>query len=170
MDFRDYQEAAARTAGQHSDDNLEIMNHSMGLAGETGELVDMLKKKLFHGRPATKKDLESEAGDVLWYLSNLCRTLGISLQRVAENNLLKLQRRYPNGFVKGGGIREAPEKCQQVYWHAPTVTKFVRCGHHSSELGYVWLCPNHYRETKVGKAVEKVITNNDEALRKLGDE
>ena len=105
MKFIEYQEAAARTAGPHEGMNLAIANYAMGLAGETGELVDLLKKELFHGRPSTRADFESEAGDVLWYLANLCKAKGICLERVAENNLLKLRRRYPDGFVKGGGNR-----------------------------------------------------------------
>lgn len=105
MNFDDYQEAASRTAGYHGSIISELSNWAMGLAGETGELVDLLKKEIFHGRPATEADFESEAGDVLWYLSNLCRVRGVSLERVAANNIAKLQKRYPEGFVKGGGIR-----------------------------------------------------------------
>ncbi len=106
MNFQDYQEAAALTAGEHADPKLQIANYVMGLAGESGELIDALKKQLFHGRPASKAHLESEIGDVLWYLSNLARVLNIDLERAAENNLVKLRRRYPDGFVKGGGIRD----------------------------------------------------------------
>jgi NTP pyrophosphatase (non-canonical NTP hydrolase) len=106
MNFKDYQEAAARTAAQDSDPVKAVCAYAMGLAGESGELVDMLKKDVFHGVPMTLAQLESEAGDVLWYLSNLCRIHGVDLQHVAENNLMKLKRRYPDGFVKGGGIRE----------------------------------------------------------------
>lgn len=172
MNLRDYQRAAARTAGQHSDPKLEIMNHSMGLAGETGELIDLLKKDLFHGRPAIQADLESEAGDVLWYLSNLCYALEIDLQRVAENNIKKLRARYPDGFVKGGGIRDvhvavSPEAvdevlCEQVFQYGPD-TLWISCGEHSSHLGYVWLCPEHYRSTHV-------VKDNDTLPRSRGVE
>ena len=73
MNFRDYQELAGITAGDHGDVVRELTNWAMGLAGETGELVDLLKKEIFMGQIATKRDFESEAGDVLWYLANLCR-------------------------------------------------------------------------------------------------
>lgn len=106
MNFQDYQDHAARTAGKHIDFAQEIANYAMGLAGESGELVDALKKQLFHGRPASKAHLESEIGDVLWYLANLANALNIDLERAAENNLVKLRARYPDGFVKGGGNRD----------------------------------------------------------------
>ena len=106
MNFQDYQEISGRTAADPETHGMSVAAYAMGLAGEAGELVDLLKKDLFQGQPATFHEIESEAGDVLWYLANLCRVNGIDLQRVAENNLVKLQKRYPNGFVKGGGIRE----------------------------------------------------------------
>lgn len=106
MNLRDYQRAAAQTAGEHASLDQEKANWSMGLAGEAGELIDLIKKDIFMGVSATQADLESEAGDVLWYLSNLCYVLEIDLQRVAENNIKKLRARYPNGWVPGGGVRE----------------------------------------------------------------
>jgi NTP pyrophosphatase (non-canonical NTP hydrolase) len=149
MDFTDYQRAAAQTAGEFSEDRWEKAAWSMGLAGESGELVDLIKKELFHNVTASRRNVESEAGDVLWYLANLCYIYGIDLQRVAENNLAKLRARYPNGFASGGGVREVAEACDQVYSHGPA--EWIKCGEHSIALGHVWLCPNHYRETKVGK-------------------
>ncbi len=103
MKFIDYEAEAARTASGPSSDN--IVNWAMGLAGETGELVDAIKKELFHDKPLSKEGFMSEAGDVLWYLTALCRSRGVSLERVAEWNLEKLRIRYPDGFVKGGGNR-----------------------------------------------------------------
>ncbi len=109
MNFQDYQEAASRTAGHELSDisslHQALANYAMGLAGETGELVDGLKKELFHGRTMSREHFEEEAGDVLWYLANLCAVRGVSLERVAANNIAKLQKRYPDGFKPGGGVR-----------------------------------------------------------------
>jgi hypothetical protein len=52
---------------------------------------------------------------VLWYLSNLCRILGVDLEQVAISNIEKLRKRYPDGFVKGGGIRESLDKVMDHY-------------------------------------------------------
>ena len=106
MNFRDYQRAASQTAGEHASVDQEKANWSMGLAGEAGELIDLVKKEIFMGVSTTQADFESEAGDVLWYLANLCYAHEIDLQRVAEENIKKLRARYPDGFKKGGGIRE----------------------------------------------------------------
>lgn len=105
MNFRDYEEAAARTAGEHEDGVLALANWSMGLAGETGELVDYLKKMLFHGMTGTSDEFIKEAGDVLWYLALICRDMHVSLEEVAERNIKKLKARYPEGFESGGGER-----------------------------------------------------------------
>jgi NTP pyrophosphatase (non-canonical NTP hydrolase) len=106
MNLRDYQRAAMQTARIHDSDDQAKANWSMGLAGEAGELIDLVKKDIFMDVSPTQAKLESEAGDVLWYLANLCFALEIDLQRVAEENIKKLRARYPDGFVDGGGIRE----------------------------------------------------------------
>lgn len=105
MRFQDYQEAAKRTAGHHDSYILKLANFAMGLAGESGELVDGLKKEMFHGRAMSNEHFEEEVGDILWYLANLCSARGFWLHRIAENNILKLNKRYPKGFVRGGGKR-----------------------------------------------------------------
>lgn len=105
MNFNDYQEATRRTVGHHDSYREQLCNYAMGLSGETGELVDMLKKEVFHDRIMNFEDFEEEAGDILWYLANLCSARGSSLEIVAEKNIMKLQKRYPEGFVKGGGNR-----------------------------------------------------------------
>lgn len=93
----EYQQLAGRTASKDSMYE-SLINYSMGLFGEAGELVDHLKKVLFHGHPANKPLIREEAGDVLWYLANILAEFGITLDEVMEQNIEKLRRRYPNGF------------------------------------------------------------------------
>lgn len=76
-----------------------IQNLIFGLNGEAGELTDLLKKNLFHGHELDMEDLEKELGDILWYLSGLATVFGLQLDVVAEKNLTKLSKRYPNGFT-----------------------------------------------------------------------
>lgn len=78
---------------------------ALGLAGETGELVDTIKKVVYHKRGGLQDKLVEEAGDVLFYLSQVLWDYNITLEQVMETNVAKLNRRYPNGFVPGGGIR-----------------------------------------------------------------
>ena len=77
---------------------LHLQMLAMGLAGESGEVVDELKKFCFHGRPLSEDKLIKEMGDVLWYLSGLASALGWDLSEVALANIKKLTERYPEGF------------------------------------------------------------------------
>lgn len=77
----------------------------LGLTGEAGEVVDIIKKEKWHGRPMDKVEMLKELGDVAWYLSALAQAYGFSLEEVLAANVDKLEARYPGGFVEGGGRR-----------------------------------------------------------------
>ena len=100
--FTFYQRHAAKTARAHYsfDDSRHgrIAVASMGLAGETGELVDMLKKWVGHGHELNLTEVEKELGDILWYISEIATTLDLRLDQVAAKNMDKLAARYPEGF------------------------------------------------------------------------
>jgi len=98
MNFNDYQHYSKRTMNIRVDKILNISNLSMGLAGETGEVVDYLKKVYFHGHEIDKEKMIDELGDVLWYISSLAFVHDIDLEDVAEYNIQKLEKRYPSGF------------------------------------------------------------------------
>jgi NTP pyrophosphatase (non-canonical NTP hydrolase) len=100
MNFDEYQTAAERTAIRGDNDTIErrYANFGMGIAGEAGEVCDLLKKVVFHGHEIDKEKLIKELGDVLWYVSTIATTANIPLAYIAEHNIAKLQRRYPDGF------------------------------------------------------------------------
>ena len=100
MTLAEYQALAQRTshAGKRSD---KLENACLGLAGECGEVCDIVKKALFQGHALDRAGLIEEAGDVLWYLAELAAGLGVSLEDMAVQNVMKLRRRYPNGFDAG---------------------------------------------------------------------
>lgn len=104
MKFDEYQKLAKRTINDKDDDNLTLMNFSMGLAGESGETVDYLKKVLFHDHLYNEDVVIKELGDVLWYVAGICTMLEISLEEVAEKNIDKLKKRYPEGFNQYNSI------------------------------------------------------------------
>lgn len=102
-----YQKIAGRTANPHRN---ALINYALGIAGEAGEVADIIKKYSFHGHEMDKDDLAKELGDVLWYLSNIANEVGIDLERIAMLNIEKLQKRYPNGFDQERSInREVTE-------------------------------------------------------------
>ena len=75
-----------------------VSNMCMGIAGEAGELVDCVKKVLYHGHEYDRGKVIAEAGDVLWYLTALLNKADISLEEVVNYNKAKLRKRYPDGF------------------------------------------------------------------------
>ncbi len=97
MDLNEYQKAAARTSSRPIT-NLSIAVSEMGLAGEAGEVVDLLKKEIGHGHDADPEKLSKEIGDCLWYLADLATLHGLSLDEIAQGNIAKLLKRYPTGF------------------------------------------------------------------------
>jgi NTP pyrophosphatase (non-canonical NTP hydrolase) len=71
---------------------------ALGLAGETGEVVDLIKKFLHHGAPLDKSKLIQELGDVRWYLEYLAMILETDMATIEAVNVAKLRGRYPDGF------------------------------------------------------------------------
>lgn len=91
-----YQKEAMRTAnGMHGD---LLQNGVMGLCGEAGECVDLVKKHLFQGHELDKEHLAKELGDVAWYLAVTAEAIGYDLNVILQMNIKKLRDRYPNGF------------------------------------------------------------------------
>jgi NTP pyrophosphatase (non-canonical NTP hydrolase) len=73
---------------------------TLGLAGESGEVVDLLKKTLFHHRILPRDELIKELGDVMWYFHLLLMTERITMDEVLEANMVKLIKRYPDKYRK----------------------------------------------------------------------
>jgi len=97
MKANDYQKAALRTASATEPKDL-ILNGALGLAGESGEVADHIKKHLFQGHELNKEHLAKELGDICWYVAIAAEGLGYSLSEIMEMNVAKLLKRYPNGF------------------------------------------------------------------------
>lgn len=99
MDFDEYQELSMRTADRSLSDKDAMLLAAIGLGGETGEVMEIIKKKCFHFKDYEEADIIKEAGDILWYLALLMDTIGRTLSDAAVANVAKLAKRYPNGFT-----------------------------------------------------------------------
>lgn len=86
-----------------------ILNGLMGLNGEAGECIDLLKKTYFQGHPYDLKALVKELGDVAWYLALSADAIGVDLSYIFRMNLDKLAKRYPDGFDSEHSINRDPE-------------------------------------------------------------
>lgn len=93
----EYQKKAMRTASELTRGAL-IMNGVMGLCGEAGECIDLVKKSSFQGHDLDEGKLIDELGDVLWYCAILAEGIGTTIDAVMEHNIAKLKKRYPDGF------------------------------------------------------------------------
>ena len=98
MLVNDYQKAAMTTLNPALDKKDVLINSVMGLCGESGEAIDIVKKWLMQGHELDKEHLIKELGDVAWYLAEAATALDIPLETVFQGNLDKLHQRFPNGF------------------------------------------------------------------------
>ena len=107
VDFRAYQKGAMSTAVYPGCGTGHWTYPALGLAGETGEICEKLKKALRDDGgqvlPERLALIEAELGDVLWYVAALCTELGLSMQAVAEKNLAKLAARKRANRIHGDG-------------------------------------------------------------------
>ncbi|MFH0820101.1 MAG: nucleoside triphosphate pyrophosphohydrolase family protein [bacterium] len=106
MNFEEYQKLSRRTAFYPNKDN-NFVYPTLGLSGETGEVAEKIKKVLRDKNgvvdEATKADLAKELGDVLWYMAQIATELGLSLDEIAKNNIVKLADRQKRDMLKGNG-------------------------------------------------------------------
>ena len=94
----EYQRRAMTTLNPALGKDQVLLNGVMGLCGEAGEAIDLVKKHLFQGHELDRAKLSKELGDVAWYLAETAWALDMDLEEVLRMNLEKLRKRYPQGF------------------------------------------------------------------------
>ena len=104
MDINEYQKLAMRTLNPKIEKKELILNASMGLCGESGEVIDLVKKHLFQGHDLDDEKLIKELGDVAWYLAEAATALNVDLSEILEKNIKKLENRFPDGFNSNRSI------------------------------------------------------------------
>lgn len=98
MQVNEYQKAAMETLNPALNQKEVLINSVMGLCGESGEAIDIVKKWLMQGHELDKEHLVKELGDVARYLAEAATALDVPLEVIFQGNLDKLRRRFPNGF------------------------------------------------------------------------
>ncbi len=109
MNTDSYQNAVLRTESHINKHYPRILHACLGLAGEAGECVDLVKKHLFQGHPLDKQKLADELGDVAWYLALAADSIGYDLDDILKLNIEKLRKRYPNGFEVEKSVNRGSE-------------------------------------------------------------
>ena len=98
MEINDYQKLAMRTLNPKLTKNEVLINAVMGLCGESGEAIDIVKKWFAQGHELNKDNLSKELGDIAWYLAEAATALDLDLDDIFKANIEKLKKRYPEGF------------------------------------------------------------------------
>lgn len=101
MEWREYETEARRTrvdAVRSMRTEERMTSAALGLAGETGEVVDYVKKIVFHNHDFSRDKAIEEMGDLLWYVSFMLDALHLDIGEVLSRNIEKLRERYPDGF------------------------------------------------------------------------
>jgi len=107
MNINEYQKLAMTTLNPALSEKDVLINGVMGLCGEAGECIDLVKKHLAQGHELDKQKLAKELGDVAWYLAETATAIGYSLEEVFQMNIDKLKKRYPEGFCTENSLHRA---------------------------------------------------------------
>ena len=94
----EYQSLAMRTSNRVLSPTDHLLNGVLGIAGEGGEVADLVKKHLYQGHPLDYQHIAKELGDICWYIAEAVTAIGYDLEHIMQMNVDKLKARYPEGF------------------------------------------------------------------------
>lgn len=97
MTFNEYQELSKRTINKDLSTREKTLHSLHGMVGEIGEIHSIYQKR-YQGSPLDLDHIMIEVGDLLWFISEFCISIGCSMDDVAMSNIEKLKARYPDGF------------------------------------------------------------------------
>ena len=109
MTINEYQSLAMTTLNPELSERDVLINSVMGLCGEAGEAIDIVKKWMAQGHELDRQRLAGELGDIAWYLAEAATALGLPLEDILRANIEKLKRRYPQGFSASRSLRRDAE-------------------------------------------------------------
>ena len=110
MNIKEYQEKAKRTVNTRLTRKDQLSNLCMGLCGESGEVVDYIKKHIYHGHSLEINKLSEELGDIMWYLTNIATLFALPVDNILDVNIKKLEERYPDGYSNEKSINRKEYK------------------------------------------------------------
>lgn len=97
MTLNNYQRMAARTINPKLHPEQQLYHALHGMASEVGEIHGLFQKD-FQGHPIDPLHVKKELGDLLWMVAEFCTAMDWTLEEVAQANIDKLRKRYPDGF------------------------------------------------------------------------
>ncbi len=119
--MKDYIEKAKRTdLENYGPEHLymkgkeRLLHAGIGIATESGEFLDALKKSIFYGKELDKVNLKEELGDLLWYIAIAMDELGTDFETEMRRNIEKLKTRYPKKFEQKRALERNLEKEREI--------------------------------------------------------
>ena len=109
MTINEYQKLAMTTLNPALEKKDVLINGVMGLCGESGEVIDIVKKHLAQGHELDRDRIIGELGDIAWYLAEVAYILDTPLEEVLKRNIEKLKKRFPEGFSVERSIDRAKD-------------------------------------------------------------
>ena len=109
MTINEYQALAQRTSNPALPVKDHLFNGVLGLAGESGEVADLVKKAYMQGHSLDPAHLAKELGDICWYIAETATAIGYDMETIMKMNIDKLRQRYPDGFDTGRSQHRAKE-------------------------------------------------------------
>ena len=109
MTINEYQTLAMKTLNPELSKKDVLINGVMGLCGESGETIDIVKKWLAQGHELDREHLAKELGDIACYLSETATALDLSLEDIFEATIQKLRQRFPDGFDTARSVNRTEE-------------------------------------------------------------
>jgi len=109
-DLKLYQHMAGKTRLKEPAEGDVRILAPLALCGEAGELANIVKKHFAYGHELDMAVLEEELGDLLWYVAEVATVYGLTLNDIARKNIVKLQRRYPDGYDTEGSHQTRDKK------------------------------------------------------------
>ena len=117
MELNEYQNLSKRTMPEPNRNGhsyrytgMDKSNYAMGLAGEAGEVVDLIKKEVHHGHPSHPLGVKEELGDLMHYVAGVATMYGLTLEEICSDNIAKLKKRFPDGFNTTDSIKRVDVK------------------------------------------------------------
>ncbi len=118
MDIKTYLSESEKTLSEkfYADTakTQKLLHAAIGLATESGEMLDQMKKVVYYGKQLDQTNIKEELGDLMWYMAIMLRELDMDFEEVLEVNINKLRARYGEKFTENGALHRNLEKEREI--------------------------------------------------------
>ena len=91
-------------------EKCDLLHFAVGVAGEAGELLDAVKKHVIYGKPLDEDNVIEELGDILFYMTAMLNTIGLTHDDIRWSNRAKLDKRYRGGYSDAAAAERADKQ------------------------------------------------------------